>query len=140
MNVSVITLGVVDLARARSFYVDGLGFRASSMSNEHVVFMEGGGVVLALYGRDALAEDAGLASKGSGFRGVALAHNVADKAAVDRVLARAIAAGAKPLRPAQDVFWGGYSGYFEDPDGHVWEVAWNPHWPLDELGRVQLPR
>ena len=96
-------------------------------------------MVLGLYGREALAEDAGVPAAGSGFAGFTLAHNVATEVDVDRVLAAAVAAGATLVKPGQKVFWGGYSGYFADPDGHLWEVAHNPFFPLDAEGRVQLP-
>ena len=105
-RLTVITLGVSDLARSRRFYCEGLGF----------------------------------SPKGSGFGGIALARNVRTKAEVDTALDAARAAGAKILKPAQEAFWGGYSGYFADPDGHPWEVAYNPHWKLDAEGRVVLPR
>ncbi len=139
-RLTVVTLGVSDLARSRAFYCAGLGFEASSISNEHIVFMAAGGVVLALYPRKLLADDAHVPSKGSGFGGLALARNLKSKAAVDAALVVAKKAGAAILKPAQEVFWGGYSGYFGDPDGHVWEVAYNPHWKLDRDGRVVLPR
>lgn len=139
-RLTVVTLGVSDVARSRQFYCDGLGFTASSASNEHVVFLHGGGVVLGLYSREALAEDAQVPSAGSGFGGVTLARNLPSKAEVDAALVVAAKAGAKILKPAQEVFWGGYSGYFSDPDGHPWEVAYNPHWPLDAAGGVILPK
>ena len=139
-RLSMVSLGVVDLAASRRFYEEGLGWRVSGASNDSIVFMDLGGVVLGLYGRDALAEDAKLAPSAPGaFGGVALAHNVRSKDEVERVLAQAEAAGAKILKPAQDVFWGGYSGYFADPDGHPWEVAWNPFFPLGDGGRIALP-
>lgn len=139
-RISIITLGVADLARSRRFYVEGLGWRESSAGNEHVAFIDAGGVVLALFGRAALAEDMRVAAEGGGFSGFSLAHNVGSREAVDRVIAEAAALGATVLKPAQEAFWGGYSGYFADPDGHPWEVAHNPFFPLDEHGRVQLPR
>ena len=138
-RVSIVTLGVADLARSRAFYCDGLGWRESSASNESVVFIDAGGVVFGIYPRDKLAEDIGCDADGQGFSGVTLAHNVSQKEDADRVLAEAEKAGAKILKPAQDVFWGGYSGYFADPDGHAWEVAWNPHAPLDDAGHMTLP-
>jgi catechol 2,3-dioxygenase-like lactoylglutathione lyase family enzyme len=138
-RITMITLGVADVARSRRFYCDGLGWPASSASSEHMVTIDANGVVLALYGREALAADVEVSAKGSGFHGVALAHNVGSRDAVDRAMARAVAAGGRPLRPVQDTFWGGYSGYFADPDGFVWEVAWNPHWPLDADGRMRVP-
>ena len=138
-RVTMVTLGVADMAAARAFYCDGLGWRESAASNEQVSFIEAGGVVLGLYGRVPLAEDAGVPSDGSGFRGVALAHNVGSEADVDRVLAEAVEAGATLVKAGEKVFWGGYSGYFADPDGHLWEVAHNPFSPLDGDGRMTLP-
>jgi catechol 2,3-dioxygenase-like lactoylglutathione lyase family enzyme len=137
-RINVITLGVADLARSRKFYCEGLGWNASSTSDEHIVFINAGGVLLGLYPRDLLAEDAKL-TLGTGFGGVTLAQNVASKAEVDAALEAAVKAGAKLLKPAADTFWGGYSGYFADPDGHPWEVAFNPFWKLDDHGRVVLP-
>ncbi len=138
-RLSIVTLGVSDLARARAFYCDGLGWRASRASNENIVFIDAGGVALALYPRGYLAADARLDAQGAGFSGVTLAHNVAGRDDVDRVLAEAEAAGAAILKPAEDAFWGGYSGYFADPDGHAWEVAWNPFFPLSDDGPIVLP-
>ncbi len=137
-RLTLVTLGVADVARARAFYV-ALGFKASSDSNPSVTFFDAGGVVLALFGRAALAEDAHVADTTAGFSGVAMAHNVRSDAEVDKVLGEAVAAGATLLKPGQKAFWGGYSGYFSDPDGHLWEVAHNPFWPLDDAGRVVLP-
>jgi uncharacterized glyoxalase superfamily protein PhnB len=134
-----VTLGVQNLARARTFYCKGLGFLASSASNENIVLLDAGGIVLALYRRKLLADDANLPSEGSGFGGLTLARNVASKSEVDAALATAKKAGGTLLKPAQEAFWGGYSGYFADPDGHPWEVAYNPHWKLDAKGRVVLP-
>jgi uncharacterized protein len=136
-RVSLITLGVADLERARRFYEDGLGWRRG---NDHpeVVFYQIGGAVLALWGRDALAQDARLADAGSAFGGIALAYNARTREEVDAVLAEAAAAGGTILKPAEDAFWGGYSGYFADPDGHPWEVAWNPEWTLAPDGSVSL--
>jgi catechol 2,3-dioxygenase-like lactoylglutathione lyase family enzyme len=139
-RLTIVTLGVADLARARRFYCDGLGFQPSSSSNEHITFLDGGGIVLALFSREALAEDACLPPAGSGFGGFTLARNVASRAAVDEALAQARAAGATILKPAREAVWGGYSGYFADLDGHPWEVAHNPHWELDPRGLVRLPR
>ena len=136
----MITLGVSDLARSRRFYCEGLGFVASSASDEHIVFIDAGTVVLGLYPRDLLAQDAQVSAKGSGFGGITLARNVGSKGEVDAALDVARRAGATILKPAQEAFWGGYSGYFADPDGYPWEVAYNPHWKLDAEGRVMLPR
>ncbi len=140
-RLNLVTLGVADLERARRFYVEGLGFTASSQSNEHVVFMYAGRVALALWGRKELAEDAKLGSDaGSGFRGFSLAHNVGSNAEVDAFLEKAKNAGAKLLKAGESTSWGGYSGYFADPDGFIWEVAHNPFWPLDEQGLISLPK
>src|SRR5579872_5165181 len=125
-HLSVVTLGVSNLDRSRAFYCDGLGFRASTQSNESIVFIDGGGVLLSLYRRKLLAEDANLPSEGSGFGGFTLAYNVRSPAAVDAMLQVARKAGARILKAAHEAFWGGYSGYFADPDGHAWEVAHNP--------------
>lgn len=138
-RVSLITLGVADLDRSRAFYCDGLGFVPSSASNAHVVFFDMGGVVLSLFGREALAEDARASASGEGFRGVTIAHNVRSEAEVNAAIDAARRAGARVVKEPERVFWGGYSGYFADPDGHLWEVACNPFWPLDEAGRVTLP-
>ncbi|HZP20005.1 MAG TPA: VOC family protein [Bauldia sp.] len=135
-RVSLVTLGVTDLDRSRRFY-EALGWRRGN-DNPDVVFFQTGGSILALWRRDALAEDAGVADTAPGFSGIALAQNVRSKTEVDAVLAEALRAGARILKEARDVFWGGYSGYFADPDGHIWEVAWNPFWRLDGEGRVSL--
>ncbi len=121
----MITLGVRDLARAVRFYEAGLGFPRMESPPE-VAFFTLNGSWLGLYGRAALAADAGVPDDGSGFEGVTLAHNVGTEREVDAVVARAVAAGATLVKPPQKVFWGGYSGYFKDPDGHLWEVAHNP--------------
>ena len=138
-RISLLTLGVEDFNRSLRFYRDGLRWPLSSASGEDVAFFRTSGAVLALYPRKLLAEDAGISAEGSGFGGIVLAHNVASRELVDAVLAEAAAAGGTILKPAQDAFWGGYSGYFADPDGYPWEVAWNPGFPLAADGSVQLP-
>lgn len=139
-RLTLITLGVTDLAASRAFYAR-LGWRESSASQPAIAFFQAGGTALALFGAEALAEDARQPAGGgvSGFRGVTLAHNVRSKGEVAEVLAEAERAGARIVKPAQDVFWGGHSGYFADPDGHLWEVAWNPFLPLDGQGNPLLP-
>ncbi len=136
-RLSVITLGVADLARSRVFYEQGLGWTASG-AQEQIVFYQLNGLILALYPRDALAQDAGVVAEGSGFAGMALAHNVRSPKEVDVVLAQAERADGRLVKPGESVFWGGYSGYFADPDGHLWEVAHNPFWTLDAAGNVSL--
>lgn len=138
-RLSLVTLGVADVARATAFY-ERLGWRRSSQSTASTTFFDLGGLVLALWGREALAEDANVESgPAPAFGGVALALNVAGRAEVDATLAEAVAAGGRLKRPAAETFWGGYTGYVADPDGHLWEIAFNPHWPLDADGRVRLP-
>ena len=138
-RLSLVTLGVTDVGRARRFYEDGLGWRRGN-DHEEVVFFQLGGMVLALWGREALAEDARLPGAGSGFGGIALAYNTRSREEVDAVLKEAEAAGATILKPAENTVWGGYSGYFADPDGHLWEVAWNPGWTLAADGSISLKR
>jgi uncharacterized glyoxalase superfamily protein PhnB len=139
-RISLITLGVHDLVTSRHFYEQGLGWQPSSASNEQVTFFQIGGMVLALYGKTALAQDAHLSHEGTGFGGMALAYNVRQREEVDAVLAEAQTAGATILTSAAETDWGGYAGYFADPDGYPWEVAWNPYFPLLDDGSVQLPQ
>ena len=136
-RISMVTLGVDDLPRSRAFY-EALGWVAAPQSQDSVVFLQGGNIVLGLYGRLALAEDAGIKETEPGFSGFALAVNVASETDADRLFELAIANGARPQKTPQKVFWGGYSGYFADPDGHAWEVAWNPHWRFDNNGIVRI--
>lgn len=129
-RISLITLGVTDLARARRFYVDGLGLTEREGSTAEVAFLQmQPGLVLALWSRESLAHDAGVDAAGEGFRAVTFAHNVESRETVDVVLTQAVDAGARLLKPGAEAFWGGYTGYFEDPEGFVWEVAWNPFMP-----------
>jgi len=121
----MITIGVRDLAASIRFYEQGLELPRIE-SSPGVAFFNLNGTWLSLYGWDSLAEDAMVPAAGSGFRGVTLAHNLASEEEVDRQMAQAVAAGATLVKPAQKVFWGGYSGYFADPDGHLWEIAYNP--------------
>jgi len=137
-RLTLVTLGVADLAKSRAFY-EAWGWKASSASQPSVAFYQANGLVLALWGRADLAEDAGVADKPTGFAAITLAYNARSKGEADEVYALAVAAVARPLKALHDVFWGGYSGYFADPDGHLWEVAWNPSFPLDEQGHMFLP-
>jgi catechol 2,3-dioxygenase-like lactoylglutathione lyase family enzyme len=135
-RVSAITLGTTDVGRARAFY-EAMGWQGKSPDGE-VVFMQAGGMVLALWSRELLAEDSGVTDD-EGWGGVTLAHNVDSPATVDAVLDDARAAGAHIAREGAPTSWGGYAGVFHDPDGHPWEVAHNPHWPLADDGTVRLP-
>jgi uncharacterized protein len=139
-NLSLVTLGVANLPRSVSFY-ETLGFRRKAKDSVGVGFFQAGACAIAVWPSDELAKDANMASEGMAdtFRGLALAWNCGSKSAVDKVIKRAQTAGAKVRKPAQDVFWGGYSGYFTDLDGHLWEVAYNPHFPMAEDGRLQIP-
>ena len=129
-RISLITLGVRDLERSVAFYRDGLGLPGKEFS-DNIVFFTLQGAWLSLYPRDDLADDAGVTSAGSGFSGFTLAHNVHSREEVDALLKQAVKAGGKLVKPGQDVFWGGYSGYFSGPDGFLWEVAWNPHFDIE---------
>ncbi|WP_034269293.1 VOC family protein [Haloechinothrix halophila] len=136
-RISLITLGVTDLARARDFY-ERLGWRGQEV--EETVFLQAGGSALVLWGRDKLAADCGIENEGpAGFSGVVLAHNVRSQAEVDDVMRDAAAAGATITRPAGETFYGGYAGVFTDPDGHPWEIAYNPGFPLAEDGSLTIP-
>jgi catechol 2,3-dioxygenase-like lactoylglutathione lyase family enzyme len=138
-RINFVTLGVVDMAGMRAFY-ERLGLVASSASNPNVTFFDANGIVLALFGYHDLAEDAGVkAGSVPDFRGVGVAWNGTSEEEVDRIMAHAKAAGATIVKKAVKVFWGGYSGYFADPEGHLWEVAFNPFMPIDAEGHIQLP-
>ena len=137
-RLTMVTLGVSDVQASRIFY-ESLGFRRADFDSDTVAFFDMNGVVFGLYGEKELAEDATVASDRQGFRGVALALNLESEGAVDEALEHAVANGAELKKPAEKVFWGGYSGYFADPDGHLWEVAFNPGFPLDANGHMQLP-
>ena len=140
-RISLITLGVADLARALKFYRDGLGFPTTWAAERGVIFFKNGGTTLALYPVERLAEDVGEAFTGQKqpkFAGITLAHNVREKAQVDAVLNLAEHAGGRIEKPAGDTFWGGYSGYFSDPDGYLWEVAWGA-FPIREDGSLEIP-
>jgi uncharacterized protein len=136
-RLSLVTLGVGDLERARAFY-EALGWRTGAEPGAEVVFFQAGGTIVALWDRAALAEDSGVPDSG-GWGGVTPAHNVRSPAEVDAVIEEARAAGARIAREGAETFWGGYSGVFVDPEGHPWEVAHNPHWTIEDDGSITLP-
>jgi hypothetical protein len=137
-RISLITLGVRDLAESAAFY-ERLGWRRAARSEEAIVFFQCGAIVVALFPGSELAKDAGVSPEGHGFRGFAIAYNTRSRGEVDAVLAEAALHGAEIVKPAREASWGGYSGYFRDPDGHLWEVAWNPHFGLEPDGTLRLP-
>lgn len=139
-RITLLTLGVSDLPRAVRFYRDGLGFPTTYKDGDPVAFFKTGGTRLSLYGLDDLASDIGpdVRPTREGFGGITIAHNVRTREEVAPTLALAEQAGGVIVKPAQDAFWGGHTGYFRDPDGHYWEVAWNPGMPLGEDGFMNL--
>jgi catechol 2,3-dioxygenase-like lactoylglutathione lyase family enzyme len=136
-RISLITLGVRDLERARGFY-QALGFPTGAAPGDDVVFFRTGGTLLALWDRGALAEDSGVEDT-DGWGGMTLAHNVRSPAEVDAVVEEVRGAGGNIVREPGETFWGGYDAVFTDPDGHPWEVAHNPRWTIREDGSVELP-
>jgi uncharacterized protein len=135
-RLSLVTLGVADLARSRDFY-EALGWQTGAAPADDVVFFQAGGMIVALWGRDQLAEDSGVEDSG-GWGGITLAYNARSPEEVDAVIAEADRAGAQIPRYGANTFWGGYSAVFVDPDGHPWEVAHNPHWTIEDDGSVRL--
>jgi uncharacterized protein len=135
-RISIVTLGVRDIASARRFYEE-LGWRGQEV--DETVFFQAGGQAVVLWARDKLAADAGVDDDGSTFGGIVLAHNVRSRHEVDALVDRATTAGATVTRTPSDTFYGGYAGCFQDPDGHLWEVAFNPGFPLDEHGNLTVP-
>jgi catechol 2,3-dioxygenase-like lactoylglutathione lyase family enzyme len=138
LRLSLVTLGVEDLAVATKFY-ESMGLPRRMKNAEGVAFFDAGSVILSLFGREEFAKDAGVENSKPGFSGVALAYNVPSEAEVDFVLQAAVKAGGKILKPAQRAFWGGWYGHFADPEGHIWEVAHNPGFAFDDRGNVVVP-
>ncbi|PHP66864.1 glyoxalase [Zhengella mangrovi] len=138
-RITMITLGVSDVAASTAFY-ERLGFEKSSVSNDSVTFFCMDGTVLGLFGRADLAADAGVSDSPPGFSGVSIAQNFMSEADVDAAFAHALDCGASPVKAPEKVFWGGYSGYVADPDGHLWELAFNPVMPNSDDGFMHLPR
>lgn len=139
-HIHIITLGVADMERSYRFYHEGLGFPTSQGPDDGIVFFQTGGVCLALYSFEGLAEDVSpdLPKEKGRFPGFTLAHNTRSREAVDEILTLVEKAGGTIEKPAQDVFWGGYSGYFSDPDGYLWEVAYSADWEFDENGDLMI--
>jgi len=138
-KLNLITLGVVNFKKAVDFYENGLGWKKSSASVEELALFPLGGIVLALHPRSALAKDALVSPSGTGFSGITLSYNGESEKEVDAVMEKVKSLGATIIKPAQKVYWGGYSGYFKDLDGHLFEVAYNPFWELDENDNLKLP-
>jgi len=137
-HVHIVTLGVRNLAASKQFYSETLGWKPSGASNEGIAFFQAGGIVLALFPREELANDALVEPEGNGFAGFTLAYNARSESQVDEIIADLKSKGVKILKEPQKVFWGGYSSYFADPDGNCWEVAYNPFFPFDENGNLKL--
>lgn len=137
-HLHLITLGVRDFEKSKKFYADTLGWAPASASQDDVAFFQAGGVVLGVYPREKLAEDAMTSPEGSGFSGITLAYNAQSEAEVDEIIGELKAKGVKIVKEPQKVFWGGYSSYFADPDDYHWEVAYNPFFPFDENGNLKL--
>ena len=137
-HLHLVTLGVRDYETSKRFYTEILGWKPSSSSNEDVTFLQAGGVVLSIFQREKLAEDALVDPEGNGFAGFTLAYNAQSEAEVDEIINSLKAKGVKILKQPQKMFWGGYNSYFADPDGKCWEVAYNPFCPFDENGNLKL--
>lgn len=138
-KLNIITLGVSDFETSLHFYEKGLGWKKSAASQGDIAFFALGGMIMAIYPRKALAEDITIKDGECGFSGITIAYNAKNEAEVDSVLQEVQKLGAKLLKPAQKVFWGGYSGYFSDPDGHIFEVAYNPFVEFDENDNLKMP-
>ncbi len=137
-HLHLITLGVRDFEKSKKFYTETLGWKPSSASQDDVTFFQAGGVVLAIYPREKLAEDALTSLEGQGFSGITLAYNARSESEVDEIIRDLKAKGVKIVKEPQKAFWGGYSSYFADPDDYHWEVAYNPFFPFDESGNLKL--
>lgn len=137
-KLTLVTLGVSNLARAVDFYEVGLGWKRAAASQDDLVLFSLGGIVLGLYSRQHLADDATVSAEGSGFSGITLSYNAKDQHEVDHVMRQVQSLGATIVKPPQKAFWGGYNGYFRDLDGHLFEVAYNPFWEMDANGNVLI--
>jgi len=139
MQFHIVTLGVADLQQSTDFYTRWFKTEPASSSNDHITFFNLKGCNLALFPRDALAEDATVPTNQNGFDNITVAITADSHQEVDELFAHAVTCGAKALKTPQPVFWGGYSGYISDNDGHLWEIAWNPFFPKDETGELMIP-
>lgn len=137
-RLTIVTLGVKDLEVSKDFYENKFGWERVETTGEHIVFFQLNGIQLALYPKGALAEDAGVEYEGNGFKGVTIAYNTRSIAEVDKIIQKLKGRGVRIVKPPQKVFWGGYSSYVADPDGHLWEIAFNPYMSLDVQGNVVL--
>ena len=137
-HLHLVTLGVKDFEASKTFYTEILGWKPSGASGDDVAFFKAGGVVLAIYSREKLAEDALISSAGSGYSGITLAYNAQSESEVDTIISGLKSKGVTILKEPQKIFWGGYNSYFADPDGYPWEVAYNPFFPFDERGNLKL--
>jgi len=137
-HLHLITLGVRDFEKSKKFYADILDWKSSNAGSDDAAFFQAGGVVLAIYQREKLAEDAMTSPEGSGFSGITLAYNARSESEVDEIIHDLKSKGVKIMKEPQKVFWGGYSSYFADPDDYCWEVAYNPFFPFDENGNLKL--
>ena len=137
-HIHLITLGVNEFEASKKFYTEILGWKPSSASAEDTIFFQAGGVVLTIFPREKLAEDALVSAEGSGFSGITLAFNARSESEVDQIISDLKSKGVRILKEPQKVVWGGYSSYFADPDGYCWEVAYNPFFPFDEGGNLKL--
>jgi Lactoylglutathione lyase and related lyases len=137
-HLHLVTLGVRDFQTSKKFYAEILGWKPSGACGEDVVFIQAGGIVISIYPREKLAEDALVSLDGSGFAGITLAYNAQSEAQVDEIIQDLKTKGVKILKEPQKAFWGGYSSYFADPDNYCWEVAYNPYFPFDENGNLKL--
>ena len=138
-RITLITIGVRNLQRAKDFYLNVFGWTPTEASTDGIVFFQLNGIQLALFPQESLADDAGVDPQGSGFRKYALAHNVRSELEVDELVAQLEEKGAHVLKRPEKVFWGGYSGYIADPDDNLWEIAYNPYLPMDDLGNTKIP-
>ena len=137
-HLHLVTLGVRDFQQSKKFYTETLGWKPASSSNADITFFQAGGIVLSIFQREKLAEDALVSPDGEGFAGFTLAYNARSESEVDEIMRDLKSKGVKILKEPQKVFWGGYSSYFADPDGNCWEVAYNPFFPFDERGNLKL--